>query len=1160
MAYEYQYVETDKYWDWTGCSTSVTIPWGIRWCAYEFTYWCGIKWCKKWGVPYPCGNKWCNGSVPYPCGIKWRTFNIPYPCFVTRQITKTGQACKGSGGKVAQGLSGIPYPWDEIPDKNRPVADPIDPRGDKLYAIYRKGLITRHITRNGRVLAKVALEKINFPSAYDKSGYVDVQHSDGTVIKIPIGNVRYSEELTPGSNNSEKIMWAPVVAPTKYPGYDNNGYYVISGNDDNPFYYSGGLALATFSLEAIHGVSDYSIGYARRLVLFFLASEMWEGNGYLLRKPGFFNSNRNRNGESIIQGVSLEELLGFFLGIMFYLKAEDSTHPLYSEALRLRDDVLRQVSRGNVFSKYKHSFMKSTKDSSYPVKHYEFAYYATREYRSWFTEQLYISFMTIGSGDTRAGDNWYTPGFLEKWFEFEQYMMFLTSMILVLDGNIPENKKEWFAEVFMRHVIKASKTSGPDIEDLNGNLYMSVVGLLVNKYLNEQRDSWRTSGKLMSIWGDKLDVWRDMIRHPIPLPQFNALNESAPSPPDMQWQHNLPLRVNENGSLGGINHNPSGGIGRQFVWRYESDKYSWKSRGGDWLVDFPGWQEIHSGSSVVLGDSDNAKEDVFKQSLLYKGYKIISYVDKELIGSRASSDNQVEGAGLGLLFMRMLLTHINPERYPKPNLPPKYDKFYPVLPYVGAEPLSPQLMHNAYRYSSRSDCTPFEIHGDQDESLRIIKLGDDSFPSREFIVEYAGEDEKLVLKHGFISPGSEVGLYLDSKGTTWKRFDKAALASTVNDNGENILIVAERAEGNRVKNPFNVSCFLRRNHWLRLSIWKVPPFAVGQDPNPVLIDTWVSESRHCNAVKELDMTLLDKNHVAVIFRTSNDADRVRIFRIDSNSINSVHNELVTDEVYDNRVRITAAYNRIIVYSRQHSSGWRLTSGEWDGNNLVTRAITSIQQSELLDMTTVSSGGKQYVVAITKRDAYLSVYSYELLSDGTLTYKGEFNTVDGEQFLVGREGDYERASVSTFTHDNKTGFVIVGKGVARELRNEDGPFLVVKWVLGAILHVARELGRVMKFDEYSWKKTPKGLKIVYGYILEDGRPTIVSSNVLGSGESSAMRMLDVTGHMTDGIFHGVISAHKTKNYGGVLGMWSKNYLGLTFWQYRDPYQDQRWSAS
>lgn len=1186
-AYEYQYTEEEINWEWAGCHFDVSVP-----------YPCGTS--GDWWNPTSWSIEWCTASVSFP-----------YPCYVTNTATHTGQACRGSGGRVAELLTKLPSAGSKLPDVSTPVADPLTASGDTLYSIYRKGLITRHVTKNGRVLAEVALEKVSclkltnssfvklqldgfpandlnslktslqdqqfctatafldavktqigyqqtdiyelifksaekigfVPEDYDKSGSIDIRHSDGTVIKIPIGNVRYSEELTlpAASTTTERIMWAPVIAPIKNPGYSNNGYYVVSGNDDNALYYSGGLALATFSLEAMHDVSPHSLDYARRIILYFLASEMWEGNGYILRKPGFFNSNRNRNGESIIQGASPEEILGLFLGISYYLKAENPTHLLYKEATRLRDDVLRQVTKGDYFwDKYEHPFMNSSDDPSYPIKYLEFPLVATKEYAPGkdyipgifeSAEQYYISTLTLGSGDTRPAGHWYTFG---RKASFQDYMMFLTSMILVLDGNIPEDKKEWFAEVYMRDVIKASKTAGPDIDSLWDNQYMAVVALLVNKYLNSARDSSALSEKLHSIWGP-LDGYRRMV---------STAALPMPTPVGRTWQHNLPLSKVTNAAreddgtpkYGWKDHNPNNGIGRQFVWRYENiqelDKsFTWLSSEYDWRTDFPAWTEKYGTSMFSPGDQGT---DSSYKSSREKGYIWDKYLKQEIINYRGSNDNQVEGAGLGLLFLRMLLTHIDPVKFPPPDIPDK-DTLYPVLPYVGAEPMSPQWMHNAYRYSSKVDdaCGPFEIKGDQDNALRITKVGSgNAAGAKDFIVSYANNNEELELKHGFVADGSTPGIgrgvYIDSKGTTWNRFDKASLTTTVNSSGENLLIMAERAEGDISINPLS-GCFLQRVHWLRMTLWWIPSFANESDPNPFQLAAWDSDGRHCDGAGEIDMTLVDNNHVAVIYRTRHNKDRVRVFKIEDNQLSPVYNELITDENYDDNIHITSAYNNLVIYTKQYSSGWRLKSARWNGNNLEHKSISSIQYNELLDMTTVESNGKYYVLIAVKNEGYLKASSYELMPDGALTYKGDFDTKYGTSYLVGKEADYERASITDFKLDNKAGFVIVGKGVAREIKDSEG----------------------------DWKKTDKGLKIVYGRLINE-KPSIETSNVLGSGESSAMSMLDVSGHISDGGFHGVLSAHKTKTQDCFLGLfWCEQYLGLTFWQYRDAYQDQRW---
>lgn len=1142
MPYEYLYTVEERYWDWTGCSFSVTVPWGVQWCSG----WLGI---------------------PYPCGIIWRTFSIPYPCFVTRLLTKTGRVCKGEGGCLSEFRNMSPDIDKKI--TNLPAPDPLISDGDALYSIYRKGLITRHITRNGRMLTGIGLESIDDfdPDSYDDSGNIHVNNS----VDIPIGNIRYSEEYIPGTSSNEKkaYLWVPTAGPVKDPGYSNGGYYVVSGTNENPLYW-GGFALATFSLEHMYGVSEYSIEYARRLVRFFLASEMWEGSGYMIRSSGFFNSLRNKIGESIIQGASPEELLGTMLGLMYYLKAEDQNHPLFIAAKSLRDRILRTVSKGQIWKKYEHPFFISNEDPSYRVKHFEFPMYAIREYRPSFLdflEQLYVSFMTGQAGRTN------TVAEIFKDLPFWNYNMYLIGSILILDGNIPENKKEWHAKVFLRDFVKASITHGPDREDLEGNAFRAVVAKLAQKYLedNHQRDSEFEGEKYRSIIGDlSFELSKALKFAADPRTFWNYQYAHS------RWQHNLPLTHeldrgyievrDEQGNLKRYYVAPlhsSGpdnlGIGATFVWigpkPYISRIDYWH-----YLEGFPGWnarswedgQDVFNDISRIDDNMNRYRQETVKR------YSPDGYVKKELMGEeekggREHRDLQVEYPGLGLLFLRMLLTHINPTVYPKPVL--TEDRPYSVLPFEGAEPLHPQVLHNTYRYSSKKDdaCGPEQIHGNQDQALRIVRLGEDTDTPSDFVVAYATWqrknlflwDEKLKLKHGFISNGSnyavggEQGIYLDSKGTTWKRFDKAVLARTENNSGDDILILAERAEGDRVWNPFSL-CFLRRKHWLRLSIWKVPPFEVGQDPNPILLDKWVSGNQDCNAVQELDMTLMDKEYVAVLFRTKHDKDRIRIFKIDfnSNTINPVSTHDASDEPFDNNLKITSVNNDIVIYSVHYSDGWKLGSYIWNGTSLVYKCASTLHNDKLLDITTVEKDDRYYIVAAALKDGYLILYSWEVNTSqadvtyyGTFSFKGQFLTKNGEEYLVGKESGWERASISSFCPIGKNGgFVIAGKGIGRTVQNKHG----------------------------DWEVTPKGLKIVYGYIMDDGRPTVVASNLTGSGEASSMMMLDVTGRVTNGSRFGVITAHKTKNYGGLLFLGVKQYLGLTYWEFYDPFSDHRWN--
>jgi len=1036
---------------------------------------------------------------------------------------------------------GIPEPTATPAPLPLPAPDPLESAGDELYSIYRKGLITRHITINGRLLQTTALTNVG-SETYDGRASVRLILSDGSTITFPVENARYSEEYIPGGfPNSQSYLWIPVVAPIKNPGLSNDGYYFVSGGGDNPGYY-GGMAIATFSLEAIHGVSPYSLDYARRMVRFFLASEMWPGNGYIIRQARFFNSGENRNSEPIIRGASAEELLGIMLGLMFYLEAEDTVgdpgHPTCLEARALRDRILGRVPLFPdvcVFGypanpkNYEHPFMVSAGNSSYDVSHFSFPLYASRGEILDFDEDGcgpkndFFSLLTGTAGRSAS--------FVEVFGDvpFDSYLMYLISMILILESDIPDTNKQEYAEIFMDDFIKAANTGGPDVDNLQGNAFWSVMALLVNKYLNPARDPLLESQKLRDIWDDEWPTWlRVKEAHGvISNPRSGSAEDSDSS---TLWQHNLPLMDVSAGRAGWKDHHPSRRIGKWFVWK---DPYPYYWAGGEWhwLREFPGTYEYGNSPWAGLGGSWDVAT--------YKGqagkkYTAAGYVDHELV-VRGHDDNQVEGAGLGLLFPRMLLTHIDPERFPPPQLPDR-EEFYDVLPWGGIEPNSPQFLYHTHRYYSKDNTIgigTFEIEGDQDQALRIVTLGDDMNPSNNFVVAYATDEERLKLIPGFVSDGHSygggeaipAGVYVsETNSDTRGRFDKMEIARTKDDQGNEYIVVAERAE------DADIGLDLCRDHWLRLSLWRIDGYAEGHAGRLTRLDKWVAESRDCDAVEELDLTIVNQKYAAVIFRGHHEKNRLAIFELDFSApkIRLLCNEIVSEELYDHSIGITTAYEDILVYVAQYSTGWRLASESWTGSARQFHSVTSIRADEkLLDMTAVKRLdysqpdyiGGYYVVAVTKEGRHLRIYSWEVTPDGMLTLRGQIDTVDGEDYLVGREADWERASISSLYWKNRPGFVIVGKGVAREVRDVDG----------------------------DWQQSAKGLKVLYGYIMDDGHPTIESSNVTGSGDPSAMRMLDVSGGIAYDSGLGVVTAHKTKD----------DYLMLVYWHCRDDFERYRW---
>lgn len=1055
-----------------------------------------------------------------------------------------------------------------------PNPDPIDVSGDDLYAIYRKGLITRHIAGNGRLLEVVALESIDEfdEQYYDGSGYIEVKRTDGSLMnRIPVDNIRYSEEIVPDMNvsppnTSEKLLWVPVVAPIKNPGLGNDGYYVVSGGGDNPLYY-GGMALATFSLEHIHDVSPYSIVYARKLVEYFLASEMTGQNGYMVRRPNHFDSNRSRYGEPIIQGASSEELLGTMLGLMYYLRAEDHTYPLYAEAKALQSRILDKVSKGHITDRYEHKFMKSREDWSYWVKPFEFPMYASAgRIGSELARELYINPLTLAAGGTR------TFGEIVDDTNFFDYPMFLTSMILILDSDIPDREKEWFAEVFMRDFIKAANTNGPDRCDLGGNAYMGVVAKLANKYLNNGRDSEFEGAKLRQIWGDGSDTVCDGIRTGtdwyslMASVEIKIVNASSEHNRDwafwdysnrLMWQHNLPLwRPGTDGDRSLVNslwqeHNPHDRIGGWFVWGHRWP-FRFEKPIGRWSATFPGWADGKPLDEVEYMSGQAQKYT--KTGYLEEPDKFRSgFLDREIRDKRGHRDNQVEGAGLGLLFPRMLLTQINPKAFPPPSLPESYNQSYSVLPWPGVTPYGPQFLQHQYEFNSKDNpiVSSFQIEGDRDKALRIVSLGDELSPSANFVVAYATDDERLKLMPGFVTDGYKYpdgktlapGIYVSESGSdTRGRFDFAEMVTTRDESENEYIVVAERAE----EASINSWC---RDHWLRLSLWRASSTTEGYAGSVSRLDKWVDPDEDCDAVPNLDIVMMNQAHVAVLFETKDYHPRLRLFRIDfsAGKLIPITNSDVSGDTTQYASVATSAYGNVIVAPIAETDGsairFFLTSQKWNGQQF--EAVSKIlipnmtfswesvahgfSANEILDVVTIrrldlsqpNNTAAYFVLLAGVKDGYLVLYSWEAKSNGSLDYKGAFDTHYAADYLLGPELGWERASLAPLYWQNDSGFVLVGKGVARTVMTKDG----------------------------SWKMSDgRGLKVIYGQIDEKGLPTIASSNVIGSGEEDALEMLDVTGSVSMPGHFGVVTAHKTYD----------DYLSLNFWECMDDFRNFRWS--
>ena len=1037
--------------------------------------------------------------------------------------------------------------------------DPLDASGDELYAIYRKGLITRHISSNGRFLEEVALESVDdFDAAslsQTNAGILKILQ-DKALSKVPIDSYRYSMEITADSVSEPKpVLWVPMVLPKKDPGLSNDGYDVVSTSGDNPLYY-GGLALATFSLEELHGVSEYSICYARKLANYFLASEMTQRNGYIVRRPNFFDSNRNQMGEPIIQGASLEELLGLFLGSMYYIRAEEhyladeqeSPHLVKCDEdsqahaiAELRQRVLHRIPDKTILpDSHKHPFMSSHHDSSYPLSHFRVPYANSMGEPGGITTAFFGS-MNM-SADPPFGAS----------AKFENYMMYLTSIVLILEGDyfkeIGRPLVSSTAYSIMDHYIREAVTEGPDKDALSQNAYMGVVAKLVNRYLDDNIDRKTEfyGEKWHSIWNEKdARVWRRLMRLGVDFRIANAQSlENSEWTIDYvgnehQWQHNLPLvsikKPKEDQKdllksyeedLPGVwkDHNPHRRIGGFFAWKFKTPVYRRKL--DRWIGKIGPVQGWDSPGAISLN------EELYK-STSTKKFSRWGHLLGEVRDNRNHRDNQVEGAGLGLTFLRMLLTEINAEKYPAPVLPDKYDRNFDVLPWPGVTPMHPESLDYA------TDASLGRIGGDTNQSMRVVALGDDADPNGNFVVLYADKDEKLKIVPAAINEDAASRSPIirfatnDSLIGLGSRFDKLeARIAPITFGSEQVLVVAERAEQKRR--------FFCDKHWLRMSLWRVGRQSEGE---PGYVIEYVegrwpaneeSAEKYCDAVENLDMAMLDDGNVVVLFRNHKGRHVLRHFGIDYTGDNpsiALRDTLeLAQKSYDEGVAIASAFGNILIYNVPTSKGFKIETAIFDDGEIRrVDGTDDISKNELLDLATVkrfdpdnpnSAEGYSVVAVGRNSDNYLWVRTWVLSPNGRLAAPKTLDTSAAEDYLLGRESDWEHASIRPVYWFGRPGFVIAGKGAAREVYTG------------------------------SWETSAKGIKLLYGYVLPTGAPTIESSSVIGSGKSHAGRSIDVTTGVSHQSKWGVLLAHRSYD----------DKLYTSYWQFRDKFEGLRWKSA
>lgn len=1023
-----------------------------------------------------------------------------------------------------------------------PSADPLNLSGDDLYGVYRKGLITRHISANGRFLDAVALELVDDRIGPDILGgrdHVSVTHSSRigergphVVTRTPTANVRYANEADvtrqrDGRYAVAEHAWAPLVRPMKYPGTTDRdtveirrgpspwwpqaptrlrgkipkAFFAVTGTSDNPLYY-GGMALAAMCLESTHGVSRHSLTYARALLQGIRQHEMNGRDGYLIRQDRWlippdvttlFEHQDEGSWVKRIRGASNEELLGTMLGITFYINAERGlglNSPLRQASEQLRDRVLAAVGRGHVWSKYAHPFMEdewSDPPDNYYVKNYEYALNASAG-RDGGSAEMYI--------DNIFGSVW---GPINANDRMQNIVMVLYSMVLVLCGDLSDASKEIWAMRFLQ-VIKLAIDTNRD--RLKGNAFLAVVALLVNSYLNPARDPQDMGAFFSYLWTMSIaQTWPSPDIPSLPVSDFEeliavaknrvfdcrSLNNEDATPGVFyhdQWQHNLPFGSLSNPPLGTlwVPRNPHQRMGADFEWKTDYPQWwTWVDEGnpaGLWgYYKQLGWAD---GVLNGMSEADYFGSDANRYRTTPDG-AIGGYDQLEIQGFRGHREIQVEGAAASLLFLRMLLTEMDPVAFPPPAIPDA-NVLYPILPFPGALPLSPRFLDLRGLYRGEPD--GWEIGGDQDKAIGVVAL-------RDHIVITATaspDDDVLWLDSWRLVPTGIEWLGAVDDGV----FDQIAMASATSAGAvePDWLVAAVRVEEGSI---------LRDDHWLELRIYRVDEAGTLMKLRSAAITVVDPDS-----AQEVDLCVLSNRFACVTYKTPADRARIKVYDLrDLAEVTDLAAEF--DEGgyqrndVDGVVLIAEAWSDVIINGYQTDGRLRLFSRRLQDMGHPSTADLYGEPNAPAEMTTVFAHDRYFLV-VAMQSAYrqiLTLNSFEILPTGELVPRGEQKLSFVDDLLLRSAGRFERMRMSRISLGSDDSFVLAGK---------------------------------------SRVASGKGLVVIYGEVVADGRATARDWNCLGGGDDDSVQMVDVSGEASSSAGPSVVTVTKSKNDAPQLAQW------------------------
>lgn len=161
-----------------------------------------------------------------------------------------------------------------------------------IYTRYRKGLIQRHIAKNGRLLEGIWL----------------VEDGGGTSLNswkaIRRNSIETLENRSPYAYNAYPLLVADQF-------YDQPRQLYLAGGGDNPLL-MGGLAMAVFAIESLLNVSSHSLDQAQRLLDFFYLSQVGGNTGFFTRKRHYYRRSDQ---------FSMDEICGMLVGLLYLSRA-----------------------------------------------------------------------------------------------------------------------------------------------------------------------------------------------------------------------------------------------------------------------------------------------------------------------------------------------------------------------------------------------------------------------------------------------------------------------------------------------------------------------------------------------------------------------------------------------------------------------------------------------------------------------------------------------------------------------------------------------------------------------------------------------------------------------------------------------------------------------